>query len=123
VVRPLLAGPEEVVVVGATWTVCAQLRAALPLSVPVGCAGPDPADFARWAPASKWSRAELVVLVHDNRAPADAAALFPDRTLLSQHELETRRGDRLGRRFTIEVLARRAIASSPPSAQPPPPTG
>jgi hypothetical protein len=115
------SGPEDVVVVGSVWTVCAQLRAALPASVPVGCAGSNIADFATWSPSSTWSRADILVLVHDSRAPADRAALFPDRSVLSTHTLSQPRGDRTARVFTIEVLSRRATALEPADRQAAPP--
>jgi hypothetical protein len=98
---------EDVVVAGPVWMVCAQLRAALPATIPVGCVGPDVADFATWNPVRAWSRAEIVVFVHDNRAPADHAALFPDRVLLESHTRTITRGGRVARVFTIEVLGRR----------------
>jgi hypothetical protein len=100
--------PEDVVVVGPVWTVCAQLRAALPAAIPVGCVGPETADFATWNPARVWSRAEVVVFVHDNRAAADHATLFPDRVLLESHTRTVTRGGRLARTFTVDVLGRRA---------------
>ncbi len=106
--RPPLALPGEVVVVGAVWTVCAQLRAALPRAIEVGCAGDDVADFASWSPKSAWSRAELLVLVQDNRRPVDAAALFPDRVSLARRTRVVTRGGRVARTFVIEVLSRRA---------------
>jgi hypothetical protein len=99
--------PEDVVVVGPVWTVCAQLRAALPEAIPVGCVGADVADFATWNPARVWSLAEVVVFVHDNRAAVDDAALFPDRVLLESHTRTLMRGGRLARTFTIDVLGRR----------------
>jgi len=98
---------EDVVVVGPIWMVCAQLRASLPVSVPVGCLGPQAADFASWNPMRTWSRAEIVVLVHDNRAPHDAATLFPDRVLLESHTRTITRGGRIARVFTIDILGRR----------------
>jgi hypothetical protein len=106
--RVPLDEPGDVVVVAPVWMVSAQLRAALPVDIPVGCVGPSCADFALWLAPRAWSRADVVVFVHDNRAPADSAALFPDRAAVATHTHDILRGGRVGRRFTIEVLSRRA---------------
>lgn len=106
--RPPLSEPGDVVVVGPVWMVAAQLRAALPRDIPVGCAGTSSADFDDWLPPRVWSRAELLVLVHDNRAPVDSARLFPDRRRVEQHTRTVTRGGKVARVFTVEVLSRRA---------------
>ncbi len=101
--------PVDVVVIGSVWMVCAQLRAALPAEIPVGCAGPDTADFATWSPPRAWAKADLLLFVHDNRAPADSAALFPDRTRLASRTRTIRRGGLVARTFTLELLAPRGL--------------
>lgn len=108
--RVRLGDDREVAVVGSVWMVCAQLRAALPAELAVGCAGKDTADFATWSPKSNWSRAEIIVFVHDNRAPVDSSTLFPDRALLREHTRTIMRGGQTARVFTIEVLSRRAAS-------------
>jgi hypothetical protein len=65
------------------------------------------ADFATWNPSRIWSRAEIVVFVHDNRAAQGSAALFPDRVLLESHTRTITRGGRLARTFTVDVLGLR----------------
>jgi len=106
--RVPLGEPSDVVVAGPVWMVCAQLRAALPREIPVGCAGSNVADFATWTPLAAWSRADVVILVYDNRAPARHETLFPDRVLIDRNTRVIRRGDRVARVFTIERLSRRA---------------
>ena len=82
-------------------------RAALARGRPRRCVGPNAADFSTWHPPTRWARAELVVLVYDNRAPADCPSLFPDRALLTSHTHRIVRGGQVARVFTIEVLSRR----------------
>jgi hypothetical protein len=107
----------DIVLVGPHWVVCGQLEAALGSTLPVGCAGPEPADFATWNPSERWERADLVVFVTDNRFSTGTRALFPRRVRIDSRTLEVYRGGRLARRFTIEVLALRgqAIRSTPAS--------
>lgn len=102
----------DVVVVGPVWMVSAQLRAALRMGTLVGCLGPDDADFRQWAPRSTWAREDTVIFVHDNRAPQDSAALFPDRTRTATETLTITRGGHVARVFTIETLSLRATADA-----------
>jgi hypothetical protein len=105
-------GPSDLVVVGPHWIVSAQLEAALGALLPVGCAGRESADFAYWNPPERWKGADLLVFVRDNRFPDDARQRFPDRTRIDVRLLEVRRGGRLARSFTVEVLAQRGLASA-----------
>jgi len=102
--------PDAVAVVGPVWMVSAQLRAALPSDIAVGCVGPNAADFPTWMPRSVWSRADVVIFVHDNRAPADSAALFPDRVRTKERRVTIERGGRTARVFTVELLEVRAAS-------------
>ena len=110
--------PGDVVVAGGVWMECAQLRAALPADVVVGCVGEDTADFAGWAPQRRWSKsARVVIFVHDNRAPKDSAALFPDRARLASVTRPILRGSKVARLFTLEVLPRLSVATRGPALQ------
>jgi len=108
------AEAADVVVVGPVWMICAQLRAALPRSIPVGCVGDSTADFATWNPPRRWSETPFILFVHDNRAAADSSALFPDRASIAEKTRTILRGGRVARVFTIEVLARRATGRGEP---------
>jgi hypothetical protein len=107
-------GLGDLVVVGPHWVVCAQLETALGPLLPVGCASREPADFAYWNPPQRWRSADLLVFVRDNRFADDARQRFPDRTRIDARSLEVRRGGRLARSFTLEVLAKRGVASRSP---------
>jgi hypothetical protein len=104
----LVPGEErsDVVVVGSVWMVCAQLRAALPKETPVACVGPHVADFATWAPKSRWWSAPTVVFVHDNRAPQDSGVLFPNRAPTRSSTYQWTRGGHVARTFTRRSRAR-----------------
>jgi hypothetical protein len=106
---PEAPDPSDVVVVGPHWVVCAQLEAALGALLPVGCASRDAADFAYWNPPERWQAAYLLVFVRDNRFPNDAPLRFPDRTRVDARTVEVRRGGRVARSFTVEVLARQGL--------------
>jgi hypothetical protein len=100
---------EDIVLVGPHWVVSAQLDAALGREFPVGCAGPEQADFAIWNPRQRWDRADLVFFVTDNRFQATSRELFPQRVRIDARTLEVYRGGHLARTFTIEVLAARDV--------------
>jgi dolichyl-phosphate-mannose-protein mannosyltransferase len=100
---------EDIVLVGPHWVVSAQLEAALGREFPVGCAGPEAADFASWNPRARWDGADLVLFVTDNRFQATSRALFPQRVRIDARTLEVYRGGHLARTFTIEVLAARDV--------------
>lgn len=92
------------IVAGPHWTVCAQLRAALPLPIPVSCFTPIRDDFDTWSPRSRVASAPVVIFVSDNRfgndIPAAMARLTRDRRLI----LPIERGGRIIRVFTLEIL-------------------
>jgi hypothetical protein len=99
-----------VVVVGPHWTVCAQLRAALPASVFVGCAGPREDDFDRWLPPATWRLAPAIVYVSDDRFDDDddLAQTFPERSVAAALRGQVRRGGMTVRRITVHRLDRAA---------------
>jgi hypothetical protein len=97
---------DKVAVVGPVWMISAQLRAALPPSVLVGCRGRDCADFATWAPERRWADDDVIVFVRDNRYPRSGAELFSDRAVVETHVRTVMREGRVARTFTIEVLAK-----------------
>jgi hypothetical protein len=105
--------PGDLVVLGPHWVICAQLEAALGPKVAVGCASKEAADFATWYPKERWEKANLLFFVTDARFPDDSRTRFPDRTRIDSRSLDLRRGGRVVRSFTIDVLAARAAASSP----------
>ncbi len=101
--------PADIVLVGPHWVVCAQLDAELGTAFPVGCVGPEPADFATWNPRARWEGADLVVFVTDNRFPVSSRQLFPHRARVDSRTLEVYRGGHLARTFTVELLAARDV--------------
>ncbi len=111
-IEELVPGEErsDVVVVGAVWMVCAQLRAALPKETKVACVGPDVADFATWAPKNRWWSAPTVIFVYDNRAPQDSSVAFPNRARTRSSTYQWTRGGHVARTFTVEVLERGAVS-------------
>jgi len=106
-----LEDPRTVpVVIGPSWTICAQLRAALDSDIDVGCAGPIRDDFDDWFPRAEWQKSERLLLVTDERYPVDVAARFPDRFAVRAWEVPFARGGRLVRTFRLTLLAPRAPA-------------
>jgi hypothetical protein len=97
------------IVVGPHWTVCAQVHAALPSGVLVGCQAAIRDDFARWLPASVWQRAPVILYVTDDRFEARAGDLRDHRIDFSW-QADVRRGGVRVRRITITRLVASAIA-------------
>jgi hypothetical protein len=102
-----------IVVVGPHWTVCAQVHAALPPGVLVGCHAEVPDDFARWLPASTWRRAPIVLYVTDDRFDSLPRELS-DHKFDFSWQAEVHRGGALVRRITIRRLVASALAHSVP---------
>jgi hypothetical protein len=102
------------IVVGPHWTVCAQLHAALPASVLVGCRSDIPDDFARWLPASTWQNAPALVYVSDDRFPLPTD-LLQRRRIEGTWSVEVRRGGHVVRRITIWQLVASALTLSVPT--------
>lgn len=101
---------HDVVLVGPHWTVCAQLRAALPIGVRVGCATPIADDFDRWVPRDAWRRADSVLFVTDNRFGGDGAEQLPAHVRVSQSRVRVLRGGRTARVFDLYLYSRRQNA-------------
>ncbi|HKQ70591.1 MAG TPA: glycosyltransferase family 39 protein, partial [Polyangiaceae bacterium] len=106
----LAPGAPPPVVVGPHWTVCAQLHAALPASVLVGCSGEIPDDFSRWLPPSLWQEAPVVLLVSDDRFDR-ASSSMRGRRLDAAWHVDVERGGRAVRRITVERWVATATAS------------
>jgi hypothetical protein len=100
--------PGSVVIVGPHWVICAQLHAGLGAAFRVGCMSPVRDDFDDWNPRAGWQRADIVLLVTDNRFPVEPLGLFPDRVVTDQRRLTIFRGGRIARTFTVDVLSLRA---------------
>jgi hypothetical protein len=100
------------IVVGPHWTVCAQLHAALPAEVLVGCQGEIPDDFTRWLPPSIWRRAPVILYVTDDRFRARAEGLRDHRSGASWRA-DVRRGGALVRRILVTKLVASAVAHAP----------
>jgi len=101
------------IVVGPHWTVCAQVHAALPAEILVGCEAEVPDDFARWLPSAIWQRAPVILYVSDDRFDGRAQALPDYRSDFSWHADVNRGGMRV-RRITITRLVASAVARSVP---------
>jgi hypothetical protein len=102
------------IVVGPHWTVCAQMHAALPPSVLVGCQAEIPDDFERWLPRDTWQRAPVLLFVTDNRfdpTSGDMRARRVDGTW----QAVARRGGAIVRRITIRRLVASAVAHADPA--------
>lgn len=95
------AGVQDPVLVGAHWSVCAQLQAAFGTGQRVGCYS-EGDDFHAFFPRAQWSRAPALLYVTDDRFPEDYQKRFPDRAVQSVQRLGIRRGGALVR--TIRVL-------------------
>jgi hypothetical protein len=105
-----IADPDEVpAVVGPTYTVCAQLHAALERDIPVGCDDKLRTDFDDWLPRSDWQRADQLVYVTDNRFPVDLDARFPHRFAARSWTVPVVRDNRIIRTFRIALLLPRAL--------------
>jgi hypothetical protein len=102
---PILIGPH--------WTVCAQLHAALPASVLVGCRSDIPDDFSHWLPASTWQHAPSLLYVSDDRFPLPFD-LLQRRRVEGTWGVEVRRGGQVVRRVTIWQLVASALTLSVP---------
>jgi hypothetical protein len=100
-------------VVGPHWTVCAQVHAALPASVLVGCQGDIPDDFSRWLPASTWQRAPVLFHVTDDRFEPPPRA-WPNWRLDGAWSANVLRGDAVVRRIVIRRLVASAVAGALP---------
>jgi len=98
---------HEIVLVGAHWTICAQLQAGFP-GVRVGCATSIPDDFDTWLPRAAWQRAEHVLFVTDNRFGGDGASALPAHVRLSQSRVRMWRGGRSSRTFELYLYENRA---------------
>jgi hypothetical protein len=99
------------IVVGPHWTVCAQVHAALPASVLVGCHADIPDDFGRWLAPAIWRRAPVVLYVSDDRFDARAAELR-DRKVDASWQAVVYRGGVIVRRITVRRLVDTALARS-----------
>jgi hypothetical protein len=97
------------IVVGPHWTVCAQVHAALPASILVGCEGDIPDDFSRWLPRSTWDQAPVVLYVTDDRF-GDSAGALPRRRLDAAWQVDVERGGVLVRRISVSRLVSSASA-------------
>lgn len=94
------------IVVGPHWIVCAQLRAALPASVLVGCDGERPADFETWLPRSTWEQAPVVLYVTDDRFEANPISALPEHSVDSIARTGVRRGGVQVRRVLVVRMTR-----------------
>jgi len=99
----------DVWVVGPSWMVCAQLQANAP-QTNVGCSTTVPSDFDDWAPRSRWSRADAIVFVTDDRMPVDPATLLPTFHTERTERVSVLRGGRIVRTFRLTLLEKRAPA-------------
>ncbi len=97
------------IVVGPHWTVCAQVHAALPRSILVGCEGEISDDFSRWLPKSTWEQAPIVLYVTDDRF-GDPASALPRRRVDAAWQVDVERGGVLVRRISIARLVTSASA-------------
>ncbi|MET0591551.1 MAG: glycosyltransferase family 39 protein [Polyangiaceae bacterium] len=102
------------IVVGPHWTVCAQVHAALPGSVLVGCRGDIRDDFADWLPSSTWEKAPTLLFVSDDRFPIPLDLLHR-RRVDSTWTAEVRRGGVVVRRAIIWRLVASAVTLSVPA--------
>src|SRR5580658_4634835 len=100
--------PNDAVVVGPHWVICAQLEAALGGDVPVGCDTPVPDDFDTWLPRDRWRNADSIVWVSDTRF--GPPPVLPTHSVVRTSHVYVRRGSRGVRLFTITVLERRLEA-------------
>jgi hypothetical protein len=98
------------IVVGPHWTVCAQVHAALPASILVGCEGDIPDDFSRWLPRSTWEQAPVVLYVTDDRF-GDPASALPRRRLDASWQVDVERGGVPVRRISVARLVASASAT------------
>jgi hypothetical protein len=98
------------IVVGPHWTVCAQIHAALPASILVGCEGDIPDDFSRWLPRSTWEQAPVVLYVSDDRF-GDSGRALPRRRLDAAWQVDVERGGIPVRRISVSRLVAQASAS------------
>jgi hypothetical protein len=98
------------IVVGPHWTVCAQVHAALPASILVGCEGDIPDDFSRWLPRSTWEQAPVVLYVTDDRF-GDPASALPRRRLDAEWQVDVERGGIPVRRISVARLVTSASAA------------
>jgi len=104
------------IVVGPHWTICAQVHAALPPEVLVGCRAETSDDFTRWLSVSTWQRAPVVLYVTDDRFESPADELRDHRADLAWRA-EVHRGGTLVRRITITRLIASAVARAAPAAE------
>jgi hypothetical protein len=110
-VESALTDRPAAMVVGPHWTVCAQLHAALPADVLVGCEAETSDDFARWLPPSVWRRAPVLLYVTDDRFSGRAESLRDHRVDATWHT-DVRRGDVRVRRITVTRLVASDVARS-----------
>jgi hypothetical protein len=105
-----LEDPADVpVVIGPSWTICAQLHAAIDQDIAVGCDGPIRDDFSTWLPRAAWEQADQLLFVTDGRYPVDLDARFPHRFAAREWSVPFARGGRLVRTFKVTLLLPRAI--------------
>ncbi len=95
--------------VGPSWMVCAQLQANAP-QAQVGCATSTPTDFDDWAPRSRWSKADAIVFVTDDRMPVDVASVVPSFHTERTERVSVLRGGRIVRTFRLTLLMKRVGA-------------
>ena len=94
-------------VVGPSWMVCAQLQAAMP-EAHVGCATDERTDFDDWAPRSKWSHADVILFVTDDRMPVEPEKLIPAFHVERTERITIIRAGRIVRTFRVSFLEKRA---------------
>jgi hypothetical protein len=100
---------RELVVVGAHWTICAQIQAAMP-DVRVGCASAIPDDFDRWFPRDAWRKADNVLFVSDDRFTTDGGGQLPAHVKIGESRVRYVRAGRTARIFELTLYGRRTGA-------------
>jgi hypothetical protein len=111
-------GDEESVVVGPHWTVCAQLRAALPRSIPVSCLTDVADDFDTWSPRAGIQRAPRVIFVSDNRFPNEHPKELSRFAVETASRYTAYRGGRPIRVFSFTVYEKQGVGLLEPQATP-----
>jgi hypothetical protein len=100
-----ISSPDDLVVVGPHWVICAQLEAALEGRLRVGCNSPIPDDFDNWWPRERWRSARVLIWVTDARfGPPPSLRAY---ARVHGREVHIQRGRRSVRAFEIATLERR----------------
>jgi hypothetical protein len=100
---------RELVLVGAHWTICAQVQAAMP-DVRVGCATPIRDDFDRWFPREAWRKADNVLFVSDDRFTTSGGDQLPAHVKVGESRIRYARAGRTARIFELTLYTRRTGA-------------